>query len=499
VSAEPTTDAYTADDTDFAPPERTRDEEVFSRQLSAAITVAVDLLTVEALALGETVPTSQIRSEWIKWLGLNGDGFAIDEATARRIELLRRDKLVQPGEDREQETDAPTAPDPTVTVDEFIERKDENGATLMRCEQGTAVPPAGLVLLVSKAGAGKTTIADDWALHAGAGREWIGFTFDRPLRVLLIENEGPREAFREKLELRLASWTPRDDEHAEPIRIWDDPARWGGVRLSNEEQLAQLRGIVDQHRIDICISDSLTRFGMKGNGTPEETREFVDLLTQAGLTRDLAFVLLHHPITRPDQVVDELERIAGAWPPHADAIFFLQKLPGLRARLSFPKLRWARGVRPASILSFDPAAETFALVAEETDGDDRDYIAELTEALADGEWRTVNALRQPASKGGIGAREDAIKDALADPRFETANGETIGKRRGASYYRLTDPHNSHGNPHENPHGRTVGHVGQQTLRDTGGEATPTSHHHVSGGTVGGASAATPDNDDDIPF
>lgn len=384
--------------------------------------------------------------------------------------------------------DAP-AQDPTVALDDFVARRDENSAALIGCEQGTVLPPAGLGLYVSKSGAGKTTSTIDFLLHAAAGVQWCGLSFPRPLRILVIENEGPREAFRQKIEHRLASWTRRDNQ--EPIRIWDDPARWGQVRLSNAQQLEELRWVADEHRIDLCISDTLTRFGMRGNGTPEETRDFVELLTSAGLTRTLAFLLLHHPVSRPDQVNDELERIAGAWPPHADAIFYLQKLPGLRARLSFPKLRWAHGQRSASILAFNSDTEAYEFVADEnSEDDDRDYLAELTEALADGAWKTVHALRQPAGKGGIGAREEAIKNALADPRFEAAKGEDIGQRRGGYYYRLRNPHD---NPHENPHHGPVGVVGQQRLRVTSDEVPPPSHAHVSGGTGGWDIGDTPDD------
>ena len=198
---------------------------------------------------------------------------------------------------------APT--DPTVTLADFVARKADNADMLVSCEQGTLLPPAGFGLLVSKSGAGKTTIMADFILHAAAGRDWCGLQFPRPLRVLVIENEGPREAFRQKLERRLASWAAVEGE--QQIRVWDDPARWGQVRLSSSEQLAQLRAAADAHQIDLCVSDTLTRFGMRGNGTPEETREFVeDLMTAAGLTRDLAFLLLHHPVTRPDQVSDGL-------------------------------------------------------------------------------------------------------------------------------------------------------------------------------------------------
>ena len=58
--------------------------------------------------------------------------------------------------------------------------------------------------------------------------------------------------------------------------------------------------MIEAHAIDLVVADTLTRFGVRGNGTPEETREFIEWLTELGLGRDVAFLLLHHPRTRPE-------------------------------------------------------------------------------------------------------------------------------------------------------------------------------------------------------
>lgn len=134
----------------------------------------------------------------------------------------------------------------------------------------------------------------------------------------------------------------------------------------------------------------------------------------------------------------EIERIAGAWPPHADLILLLQRRGDNRARLSVPKTRWAQGQRPASILAFDPDTETFTYVADD-EPEDRDLVNELTALMADCEWRTVSGLRQSKKKGGIGARPEKIIEALADERFEATSGDHLGKRKSDTYYRLRPP------------------------------------------------------------
>jgi hypothetical protein len=295
---------------------------------------------------------------------------------------------------------------------------------------------AGLSLFVAKAGHGKTTFLVDFALNLAAGIDYCDLSVPQPLRVLLVENEGPREAFREKVAARLEHG-PRPHERG-CFRIWDPPNRWGTMKVSVEEQRTSLRAAIEAHAIDLVVSDSLTRFGMRGNGTPEETREFVDWLAEIGLGRDVAFLLLHHPLTRPDPNSDELEKIAGAWHPHCDLILTLRRLPANRARLIFAKTRWARGQRPDCILAFNPDAETFEFVSEDVD-EDRDLVAELAAVMTDGGWYVVSKLREPKAKGGVGAREDAIETALADVRFESALGEAIERRKGSTYYRLKSP------------------------------------------------------------
>lgn len=322
--------------------------------------------------------------------------------------------------------------DPTVTFAEFVARADATRDPIVTGEQGTMLPAGGLAILAAKTGDGKTTLTVEFAQHAAAGRDYQGLSFPRPLNVLVIENEGPREAFRAKLALRLEVW-----EHGGDPRIWDIPAAWGEVRISNPVIREQLHNVAATHKTDLVISDSLTRFGVRGNGTPEETREFVEWLTELGLGRDLAFLLLHHPRTRSDPGEDELERIAGAWPPHADLIMLLKRLDGDRARLSFPKTRWASGQRPPCILAFDTGTQSFEYVGVD-EREQRDYLAELTELMRDGDWWSGNMLRKSKEQGGIGAHLDAIVPALADARFESAKGDDIGKRKDSTYYRLRE-------------------------------------------------------------
>jgi hypothetical protein len=358
-------------------------------------------------------------------LHVNGD-------TSPEVREIVRDHLLTLAAEAAAFVPSKGAPDPAVTFTEFVARRDESAvAALVTSEQGTLLPAGGLAMITAKTHDGKTTLMVGFLLHASTGRDYLGLSFPRPLNVLLIENEGPREAFREKIAAHLGNWP-----HGGEPRIWDVPADWGQVRISTADTRAQLRAVVEAHHIDLIVSDSLTRFGVRCNGTPEETREFVELLSELGLGRDVAFFFLHHPRTRPEQGEGELERLAGAWQPHCDLILLLQKLDGGRSRLSFPKTRWAQGDPSPAILAFDVETETFSYVGVD-EAERRDLRAELIEHMADGGWWTKTKLRDSKQRGGVGGRPEGIEAELADEEtFEHSEGDAIGKQRGAVYYRL---------------------------------------------------------------
>lgn len=386
--------------------------------------------------------------------------------------------------------DEDLCPDPTLTLAEFAALpSDDEAVALIEGDCGTILPAAGLGLMVGKAGEGKTTLAIDLLLHASIGADFLGFRFPRPLRSLFIENEGPQKAFRDKVESRLKHW-PTEVDGDGIVRVWNDEERWGLVALNSESQREVLRHVVQTHRIDLVVADSLTRFGVRGNGTPEETRDFMAWLTDAGLGRDLSFLLLHHPRKEPAQ--DDLDTIAGAWSQHADAILMLRKLGTNQSQLSYPKLRFARGQRPASILDFDPESESFTFVGDQVKAEGRDLLPLLREVLTDADWLAVSGLRELLKeKTGEGAGEKRIRETLhAYPdEFEWAMGKDIGKRAGTQYYRARIPHEG-----------SVGSVGNvESLFDAEEEnSIPTPPRPYKGGGAGGDGVDGRDEGEEFP-
>jgi AAA domain len=330
-------------------------------------------------------------------------------------------------------SDVPSVPAPAPTpeaqafavpIDEFIATATEAPAALIGTDADVLLPAHGLVILAGRGGRGKTTLAIDAAFHLASGRDWLDFPVLRPLHVLIIENEGPQEMFRRKLAAKRASW-PHPITGAIHVHTLD----WGAFNLNELEQHNALRCFLDAACIDLVIGDPLDSLGIEGVGSPEDTRQFLELLKRAGLFSTCAWWLLHHP--RKERTSDELDEIAGAWGGRPDTALMLDVLKDDRARLSFPKVRWSSsGKRPAYILGFDRDTEGFTVLATEQETE-RDYLTEITERLAGGKALTVKQIAV-ASKGGVGCGEDVAKAVMTDhpDRFVLLTGDdakAVGK------------------------------------------------------------------------
>lgn len=319
-----------------------------------------------------------------------------------------------------------------LTLDEFIAAKSDAPAALIGDETETLLPAGGLLIMFAKGGRGKTTAIVDALPHLASGVPWLGFPIDHPLRVLLIENEGPREPFRQKLETRTKAWT-----HEITGEIFIYTENWGALKLTTDAQ--RLRQFITENTIDVVIGDPLDSLGITGVGSPEDTREFVELLKAAGLFNDVAFILPHH--SRKESGDDELDEVSGAWGGRPDTMLKLDKLEGNRSRLSFPKIRWShRGTRPALILAFEPESGSFTVAHEEQSGE-RGYTTEIEELLEDGEWRTAKEIsaKQDSPNPGIGANVDRIKTELENHPdvFVSRSGKDVGRSANATVWSLT--------------------------------------------------------------
>ena len=260
---------------------------------------------------------------------------------------------------------------------EFVKTEVEVPPPLWGTRECAIIPQGGLAILAGRPGAGKTTFVLDLACHLAAGlpfpnsdgngRAPAPWPIDKPLRVALIENEGPQEMFRLKLADKLERF-PHDIRERGgylSIQAW----RWGAFNFADADAHRRAQSELESDGIDLVIGDPLTMLGPRGVGSPEDTRVFVQMLYPLGLAQSRAFLFLHHFRERAERNEDELARVSGAWGGHLDTLLTLQAgAQKEKARLSFPKLRWASEKPPnAVILGRVYNTASFEALSEEGD------------------------------------------------------------------------------------------------------------------------------------
>jgi AAA domain len=253
-------------------------------------------------------------------------------------------------------------------------------------------------------GAGKTTLCIDLACHLAAGDDWLGFTVAEPVRVLLVENEGPRPQFRAKLRRKRDGWqgSPLGDR----VRVLEDP--WASITLPDTCDALAL--LVDEHDVDVLVIGPVTRTGMNEAGTLQEVRDFMGLVAELRERsgRPLAVVLVHHE--------NKGGSVSGAWEGAGDTLLHVQGQGHGRTRLYVQKARWA-SVHHATTLQL-----------RWTDGDgfeleERDEITEesMADAILDAareqpgsSWRRIR--EHPSVKGNVTelaeVRDRLLRDGL---------------------------------------------------------------------------------------
>ncbi len=166
-----------------------------------------------------------------------------DNAEIRRL-LERLERLAnQPATDRVELR--------FVTLPDFAAVDEPGSAALLGDGTDALVPANGDVMVYGDGGAGKTTLCLDAACHLAAGNDWLGIPVAGPVSMLLIENEGPRALFRDKVRRKLDAWAgaPLGDR----VGINEEP--WATFTFANEAHRIELARQIADHDADLVIVD----------------------------------------------------------------------------------------------------------------------------------------------------------------------------------------------------------------------------------------------------
>lgn len=256
----------------------------------------------------------------------------LKKADARKAEAKRRPRP-QPV------PDTPHAQEPEVEfvaspVTDFASVEAPGAEALVATVDGSSLFPAnGFGLVYGAEGTSKTTLVIDWLVHFAQGKDWHGLLHPgRPLRSLLVENEGPRPEFRKKLARRLAA-LPDGANLGEFIYVLEKP--WAEVDLRTDAHREALARLIAELDIDLVVIGPLFAIGMEGPGSADDINDFEaflkDLRKRSG--RSVFVLVVHHENKARD--------VSGAWGPRPDLLIHLQAQEPQHVRVHWRKTKWA--------------------------------------------------------------------------------------------------------------------------------------------------------------
>jgi hypothetical protein len=319
-----------------------------------------------------------------------------------------------------------------VSYADFVATDEETADPLLGTEYQTILPVGGMLLMYGDGGAGKTTLTLDAIAHLGAGVPWLGIEVERPVRSLMIENEGPRGKFRMKLAEKLASWNGHAP-YAANVVVMEDP--WTRFSLREEQHRHALAVAISQHEIDLVVMGPLVTLGMIGGGTPDEVSDFERLLltTRQLVARPFGLWVVHHENKAGD--------VSGAWERVPDALCHVQAQGNGHTKVTWRKARWSdRDHGRTMNLHWVVESRSFT-VAEEVS---YDLYAEVEDLFrTDDEWRTVTEVSKAIGRNKARCSQ-VLKDLIARPRSDYDQRPLLVYRKGregaptAQLYRLFD-------------------------------------------------------------
>jgi hypothetical protein len=332
-----------------------------------------------------------------------------------------------------------------VPLDEFAAEHEVGGDPLVGDGEDALICQDGDGVVYGDGGAGKTTLVIDLALHLAAGDPWLGTNVPRAVRVLVIENEGPRPLFRRKIARKLTGWTGSSLDGR--IGVLADP--WSEFTFADESWRAALAAKIREDKIDVLIAGPVTRLGMDEAGTLQQVREFMELVKEVRVAsgRRLAVILVHHE--------NKGGTVSGAWEGAGDTLLHVDARGPGKTHLHVQKARWSSEHHGAHLDLTWTDGEGFTVDEE------RDYVAEIEALLADGKWRTVAEIGNKSDHPeipGVGAGKTRVKEVLARhaDRFIERKGKEVGRHANATVYGLDSA--------LNPDGPDTGFLGSENGR-----------------------------------
>lgn len=165
----------------------------------------------------------------------------------------------------------------------------------------------GLHATIGRAGKGKTVLNLNRALRWAAGKPLFdGWTDDdgleylspsRPLKILIVENEGAAGMFHRQIGIMLNSTEFLTDEDRELCRenvlIWGEGG-YSGLKFDDPRKLDTVRAGVEKHEPDIMFIEPFRSLWQGEENSATEMHVVIDALVGVATDYDCACLISHH-------------------------------------------------------------------------------------------------------------------------------------------------------------------------------------------------------------
>lgn len=275
---------------------------------------------------------------------------------------------------------------------DFANHEEEDTTPLIGNPDDMLLPQAGMLIMYGDGGAGKTTLTLDAMCHLASGTTWLGQPVPTPLRILLIENEGPRGMMAKRLKARITDW--EGDPWHPHVQVWFEP--WGRFSFREEWCRQAVADEVTTFEANLIMVGPLAAIGALGGGTPDEVNEFWALMldTQARTAQPFASWVIHHENKAGD--------VSGAWERLPDTLVHVSGQGNGHTRVHWRKARWSSLHDTSMNLTW---TGTYSFEVDDPKPTDDDRLTQVRELFeGDDQWRNVKEVQVALGMGQTTAR-----------------------------------------------------------------------------------------------
>lgn len=310
-----------------------------------------------------------------------------------------------------------------VPSSQFLHGAVDQVPVLLGTATDKVLPAYGLAIVYGKGAAGKTTLTMTAVAALASATPWLGIPVPAPTRILMVENEGPKAPFVEKIQRFADQWDGPD--FLPNISFYEEP--WGRFSLADRGMRDDLLAATRDQQIDLVVAGPLRGLGMSGPGAPAETDAFMDLLKEAGLGTELAWWIVHH--------VNKAGQVSGDFDRHPDTLIRYAYEGRRRNKLTWEKIRWGDQGREPLVLEWLDEGVGYKII--DTSQPDVDWDAlerRVLDAIAEHPGCSQRDIERHSNTKGERARE-VIRRLLDTHQIEDRGS---GKPRAPRVLHLAD-------------------------------------------------------------